>query len=118
MRSSSRHENVQVTGHRRSRSEAHFFSVIDFFLALDWHIRYREPVLRYDHGQLKARAKQRFVPARKKPTGIGRFKLRSEHDLARAAALLLIKHVKKPLPLLIYFAGETKREYVIAGRKF
>ena len=45
-----RNENVQVTGHRRRRSEAHLFAASDFFLALNWHVRDCEPVFRYDDG--------------------------------------------------------------------
>jgi hypothetical protein len=110
-------ENIQVTGHRRSCSEAHLFAAGDFFLALDRHVRDSQPVLRHDCGQLEARAKDRLVPARKKTTGIGRFKLASEHDLPSTTALLLIPHIKKALPLLIYFAREMKRQLVLAGRK-
>jgi hypothetical protein len=66
---------------------------------------------------LEARAKDRLVPARKKTTGIGRFKLASQHDLPSTGALLLIPHVEKALPLLIYFTRETKRQRMLAGRK-
>src|SRR5438034_9014642 len=101
-------ENIQVTGHRRRRGEAHLFAASDFFLALNWHVRDSEPVFRHDRGQLEARAKDWLVPAGKKSTGIGRFKLASQHGLPSATALLLIPHVEKALPSLIYFTRETK----------
>ena len=47
-------------------------------------------VFRDDGGELKARAKTRFVPAGKHAARIGRFELRAEHDFLRARAVLLI----------------------------
>src|SRR5581483_3376057 len=113
-----RDENIQITGHWRCCSEADFFTTGDFLLALDRHVRDSKPVLRHDHSQLEARAKNWLVPARKKTAGIGRFKLGSEHDLPSATALLLITHVEKALPLLIYFARKTKRKRVLAAGEF
>jgi hypothetical protein len=110
-------ENVQVTGHRRGRSEAHLFAASDFFLVLDRHVRDSEPVFRHERGQLEARAKDRLVPARENSTGIGRFELGSEHDLPSATAFFLITHVEKALSLLIDFAREMKRERVLTDRK-
>src|SRR5206468_1699746 len=81
-------EYIEVTGHQWSRRETHFFAAVDFFLALDRHVRYCDPVLRNDGRQLKTRPESRLIPAREKPAGIGRFKLRSEHDLPRTAPLL------------------------------
>src|SRR5206468_12882525 len=112
-----RNENVQVTGHRRGRSETHFLAASDFFFTLDRHIRDSEPVLRNNRGQLEARAKDRLVPARKKSTGIGRFKLASQHDFPSTGALLPIPHIEKTLPLFVYFTREAKCKRMIAGRK-
>ena len=114
-------EDIQITRDRRRVSEAHFFPAGDFFLALDRHVRDGQPIFRNECGQLKARAKGRLIPARKKTTSISRFKLRPEHDFfsgGRRTPLLLITHVKKPLSLLIDFPGETQRQRVISGRKF
>src|SRR5207253_8154875 len=111
-------EDIEVTGHRWRDWETHFFAAGDFFLALHRHVRYGDPALRNDSRQFEARPKSRFIPAGKKPAGISRFKLRSEHDLPRAAPLLLITHVKESLPLLIDFARNTKLERVISGHKF
>src|SRR5436309_1678359 len=66
-----RDENIQVTGHRRSRGKTYLFEVSDFFLALDWHVRDREPVVRHDCSQLESRAKGSLVPAGAKSTRVG-----------------------------------------------
>src|SRR5207249_8734004 len=110
-------EDIQITRHRRSGGKTHLFPAIDFFFTVDRHIRHSEPVLRHNNGQLKTRAKGRFIPAGKKSPGVGRFELSSEHDFLCAAALLLIVHVEKALPLLIDFARETKPKSVISRRK-
>ena len=57
-----RDENIQVTRHRRCRAKSHFFSLVDLRLALDRHVRDREPIFRNDRGQLKAGAKTWFIP--------------------------------------------------------
>ena len=113
-----RDKNIQITRHRRSRGKANLFSAIDFLLALDWHVRYGEPVFRHDCAQLKTRAKNRFIPAGEKPAGVSRLELRTEHDFPLASALLLITRVKKSLSLLIDFPREAKRECVVSRRKF
>jgi hypothetical protein len=66
---------------------------------------------------LKTGAKNGFIPARKKSPCIRRFELRSKHNLWRAAALLLVAHVEKALPLLIDLAGEPERESMISLHK-
>src|SRR5437764_3513994 len=113
-----RDEDIQITRHRRRGGEADFFPAGYFFLALDRHVRDRQPILRDDRRQLKARAKYWFIPARKKTTSISRFKLCPEHDFFLPTRLLLIMHVKKSLSLLVDFPGETERQRVISGRKF
>ena len=85
---------------------------------LDRHVRHGVPVFRHDCRQLKTSAKNRFVPTREKSAGVSRFKLRSEHDLFRAADLLLVRHVEKSLALLIDLARKAQRERVVAGCKF
>ena len=113
-----RAKDVEITRHRRSRAEANFFSARDLALFLDRHVRDRGEVFRDDRRQLKARAETRLIPAGKEAARIGRFELRSEHDLLRAGALFLIRRVIKSLALLVDLAGEFEFQLVVPRRQF